>query len=108
MVRTKELPTHLYSHEMRVEMTVFVPGVKNCYNCGKIGHIKKVCKEAEHCLSYRGAKHVGDCSLKCVNCKGQHKAFNQRCPLIIKEKETKSVMTNRSVGYIEAKRTVEG
>jgi hypothetical protein len=26
--RKKELPTHLYYHEMIVEMTVFVPGVK--------------------------------------------------------------------------------
>jgi hypothetical protein len=33
-----------------------------------------------------GAKHIEDCSLKCVNCKGKHKPFNQRCPLIIKEK----------------------
>jgi hypothetical protein len=50
MVRTKELLTHLYSHEMRVEMTVFVLGVKNCYNCGKMGHIKKVCKQVVHCF----------------------------------------------------------
>jgi hypothetical protein len=49
-----------------------------------------------------------DCSLKFVCCKGEHKAFNQRCPLIIKEKDIKSVMTNRSVGDIEARRIVEG
>jgi hypothetical protein len=72
----KELPTHLYYHETRVEMTVFIPGVKNSYNCEKIGHIKKVCQEAEH---------VWDCSPKCVNCKGKYTAFSQRCPLIIRE-----------------------
>jgi hypothetical protein len=49
-----------------------------------------------------------DTSLKCVNCKGKHKAFNQRCPLIIKEKEIKKVMANRSVGYADGRRNIKG
>jgi hypothetical protein len=106
-VRIKELLTRLYYDDMRAQMTVFVPGIKNCYSCGKIGHIKKACQEAEHCLSCGGAKHTADYCQKCVNCKGKYKALNQRCPLITKEKEI-YVMANRSVGYVEARRIFEG
>lgn len=87
-------------------MTVFLPGVKNCYKCGKIGHTEKSLPLIGT-FSCRDAKNIRDCSKKYAYCKGNHKAFNQNCPLIIKEREIKSVMTSRSGGFVEVRRTVE-
>jgi hypothetical protein len=110
MVRIKELLTHLYYHKMRMEMTVrvFVSGIKNCYNCEKIGHIKKsLPRSGTLPFIWRCQTHLG-LLLECVSCKGKNTVFNQRCPLIIREKEIKSITANGSIDYIEARRIVEG
>ncbi|XP_035695847.1 uncharacterized protein LOC118429469 [Branchiostoma floridae] len=51
-----------------------------CYNCHKLGHIARLCKEEPSCVRCGGHKaHPDPCKPKCVNCSGTHSANDPRC-----------------------------
>jgi hypothetical protein len=41
--RSKELPSRVYFCNMKTAVTTFVAAVRQCYKCGKFGHISKFC-----------------------------------------------------------------
>jgi hypothetical protein len=79
--RTKELP-HVYFRNMKIEVSPFVAAVRQCYKCGKFGHISKFCTKEKQCFSCGEVKHEGSCIKKCLNCNGNHRANSERCPVI--------------------------
>jgi hypothetical protein len=51
--RTKELPPHVYFHNMKIQVSTFVAAVRQCYKCGKFDHISKFCMKEKQCFSCR-------------------------------------------------------
>jgi hypothetical protein len=49
--RTKELPPHVYFHNMKIEVSTFVAAIRQCYKCGKFGQISKFCTMEKQCFS---------------------------------------------------------
>uniref|UniRef100_A0A6V7HU13 CCHC-type domain-containing protein n=1 Tax=Bracon brevicornis TaxID=1563983 RepID=A0A6V7HU13_9HYME len=111
-IRGKELPTYVKFWNARLSVERFVPATRQCFKCGQLGHISKYCKEDPHCLKCGGAKHADEekCPGKeqCVNCKGEHSATDRNCPLIQKATKINQMMANENVGFITAKKMVEG
>jgi hypothetical protein len=62
--RTKELPPHVYFRNMKIEVFTFVAAVRQCYKCGKFGHVSKFCTKEKQCFSCGEVKHEGSCIKK--------------------------------------------
>ncbi len=63
--------------------------IKQCNNCGGLGHMQAHCRKEERCRKCH-KPHVGDCPQgppKCALCGGGHSAFWMGCPSIQKEKQ---------------------
>jgi hypothetical protein len=59
--KIKELPTHVYFFNMKTEVSTFVAAVRQCYKCGKFGHISKFCAKEKQCFSCGKANREGSC-----------------------------------------------
>jgi hypothetical protein len=57
--RIKELSPHVYFCNIRTGVSTFVAAVRQCYKCGKFGHINKFCMKEQQCFSYGEAKDEG-------------------------------------------------
>jgi hypothetical protein len=69
--------------------------VRRCYKCHKFGHIARYCSNRARCGCCSGVAHEGgeaNCPekgeggrKKCVNCRGDHPAWDRGCPVATKE-----------------------
>lgn len=70
---------------------------QQCFRCFGFGHIARYCEKTARCGHCAGTKHTGggeDCptikageNKHCINCKGPHAAWDQRCPTVRAQKE---------------------
>lgn len=91
-----------YGIKFRVEKYVFP--VTQCSMCWKFGHIRKFCSQNKIICPKCSGEH-GNCeteNYKCVNCKGPHMALHKTCPLFIKEKEIRCLMSEKEITYKKA------
>jgi hypothetical protein len=49
--RTKDLHSHVYFCSTKIEVSPFVAAIRQCYKCGKFGHISKFCTKEQHSFS---------------------------------------------------------
>jgi hypothetical protein len=59
--RTKELSSHVYFCNMKIEVSTLVAAVRQCYKCGKFGHVSKFCTKERQCFSCEETKHERSC-----------------------------------------------
>lgn len=45
-----EVPEEIYLNFTRLRVDIFYPAVKQCHNCGRLGHTRKGCKSRQRCL----------------------------------------------------------
>ena len=59
----------------------YIPNPVRCFNCQKFGHTSNKCKGKKRCGNC-GDEHHGDCDRPshCVNCDGDHAAYDRDCP----------------------------
>lgn len=76
-----------------------------CYNCFKFGHLKVFfCTGSTKCIRCSEESHeLCDKSIKCRNCKDEHRSTNKKCPVYGVNKEIKLIMGYNNVSFIEAK-----
>lgn len=100
----QHLPDHIsiYGHRCRVDP--YVPPVRQCTECHRIGHIKTQCKSAARCLKCASTEHKTEsctegaqATLPCINCKEiGHDASSKKCPVYLDraQKKKESVQEN--------------
>jgi len=71
------------------EVFLFVPKVKICFSCFRVGHISKACKGKLRCIFCSKDAHDSNESCsdknnkpKCINCHGDHLASLHDCPIV--------------------------
>lgn len=108
-IRTLTIPEAVYLWKARTEVAPYIPPTRQCFNCGKLNHTSKFCRQISLCLDCGQDKHENEpCKmpLLCVNCKGTHKALEPTCPEKIKYKEIAKIIATENVDFRTAMRKV--
>lgn len=109
-IRSSSIPSHVYMWRSRVNITPYIPGIRQCFNCGQLTHATKFCKNNAKCLTCGMDKHVdgSSCSgkMECVNCGGKHQSLSRECPEVITKKKTTELMATENLDFNTAKRIV--
>ena len=95
---------------LKISVQQYYPSPLRCFKCQKFGHYKSVCKRTATCALCGQAEHdASPCGgpPKCVNCNGNHSAFDKSCPKWIKEAEIIKVKTTSNVSFPEARKLME-
>src|SRR5215469_5176702 len=103
------LPSYIYAGYMRIKVRAYIRPPRRCFKCQKYGHFQSTCKQKETCAKCGKDKHEGDCSdpTKCVNCKGDHAAYDKKCRRFVKEKGISKIQVEQKKPYPEAKKIQE-
>jgi len=103
------LPRYIYAEYTRIKARAYIPPPRRCFKCQKYGHFQSTCKQKEICAKCGKAKHEGNCSdpTKCVNCEGDHAAYNKICPRFVKEKAISKIQVVQKKSYPEAQKIQE-
>lgn len=83
------VPTHIvFDNALLIPVQAYFQPVLQCKTCWFFGHSKRACRGKERCVSC-GLTHSGDCAdpLYCVNCKGDHRSSDKKCPEFLKRKD---------------------
>lgn len=98
------LPTQIKMFDTSVRVTPYVFPVTQCSRCWRYGHINKICPSHKTVCPKCGENHQ-NCdrtSFRCNNCGGNHMAMAKICPIYIKEKRIRELMTEFSCTYKRA------
>src|SRR5215469_5493467 len=104
------LPSYIYAGYMRIKVRAYIRPPRRCFKCQKYGHFQSTCKQKEISVKCGKDKHEGDCSdpTKCVNCKGDHAAYDKKCRRFVKEKGISKIQVEQKKPYLEAQKIQEG
>lgn len=95
------LPTYIYGYGCRFKVESYMFPVTQCSGCWKYGHIKRFCP-TQKILCPKCGKGHDNCETKdftCINCKGSHMALNKSCPMYLKEKMIREIMSKDKCSY---------
>jgi len=111
------LPKYVYLCRNRFEVSPFVPKIKICYSCYRVGHISKACKGKPRCIFCGGDPHGKDnendvCPErdnppKCINCQGEHLASSHTCPTVSQHKKVIALSAIENIPFVEARRRLQ-
>ena len=99
-----DLPERVILNYVVCKVDTYFPPIKQCKNCGRIGHTMKGCRSKPRCLLCGDAVCKGICeSLQCVLCGDKnHTAFEKyKCPKWAQETEISKVMTIKKISRKE-------
>lgn len=95
------LPPYVYSYGCRFKVEPYTFPVSQCSVCWRFGHLSKSCPSKKQICPKCGNNHP-NCETEkyiCVNCKGPHMALFKKCPVFLKEKEIRNIMTENNCNY---------
>ena len=83
----------------------YYPPPLRCFECFKIGHTGKTCRNGKRCVKCGEAHTQENCNNphKCINCNGQHIATDPICEKLKQEKEIVKIKVDRGINYREAR-----
>lgn len=102
--KTNSMPLFIYAYDCRFKVEPYVFPVTQCNGCWQFGHFLKYCPTKKIICPKCGGDHV-NCDIqnyKCLNCKGDHFVLDKNCPLFVKEKSIRSIMSKQQVTYRRA------
>ncbi|KAF9419401.1 hypothetical protein HW555_004049 [Spodoptera exigua] len=105
--KSSTLPPYVYGYGCRFQVEPFTFPVSQCSSCWKYGHLSRSCPNKYLTCPKCAGKHA-NCETTiyvCVNCKGPHMALNKICPIFIKEKAIRDIMTKNRCTYRTALET---
>lgn len=107
-LRSSSIPSHVFMWRSRMNITPYIPGIRQCFNCGQMNHATKFCKNNAKCLSCGLDSHTdgSSCSnkLNCINCSGNHRSLSRDCPEIIIKKKTTELMATQNLDFNTARK----
>ncbi|KAK6171770.1 hypothetical protein SNE40_018202 [Patella caerulea] len=83
----------------------YIPKVKRCTKCQRIGHVEKFCRSEAICGKCGNSHNTKDCrasQLKCVNCRGNHGADSPKCPKYLSTKSVLNMQYTHGISHKEA------
>lgn len=95
------LPTHILLFELRIKVEPYTFPVTQCSKCWRFGHIAKMCPATKILCPKCCSDHdtCGTTKFKCANCSGNHEAMSKHCPVYLKEKRTRELMSEYNCTY---------
>lgn len=102
------LPQYVRAYECRFEVEKYIFPVTQCFGCWKFGHTIKFCPVKKILCPKCGSVNHANCDkeFKCLNCKGLHFVLDKCCPMYLKEKEIRCIMSNKNMSYKSALQAV--
>lgn len=99
-----QIPSHVYLFELSIKVDPYVFPVTQCSRCWRFGHMVKMCPSIKIICPKCGGHHA-NCdtnSFKCVNCSGKHISLDKACPVYVREKRIRELMSEYSCTYQKA------
>lgn len=97
-------PPHVVVDGLRIKVEPYVYPVSQCYKCWKIGHNIRNCPSKTYICPKCGGSH-SNCETKsftCVNCYGRHISMAKICPVYLKERRLRELMSEFNCTYRKA------
>lgn len=98
------LPQYIYAYDCRFQVDPYVFPVTQCSGCWQFGHFIKYCPTKKVMCPKCGGSHE-NCTItdfKCLNCKGNHFVLDKTCPIYLKERTIRNIMSEEHVTYRRA------
>lgn len=98
------LPAHVFIFEARVSIDPYIYPVTQCSYCWRYGHSLRMCPSNKAVCPKCGNNH-SNCDkteFTCNNCGGKHMALAKICPVFIKEKRIRELMSEYNCSYKRA------
>lgn len=95
------LPMSIYMYGCPFKVEKYTFPVSQCSGCWKFGHLLRTCPTKKIMCPKCGDRHP-NCETThytCINCKGQHMALDKKCPIFLKEKEIRRIMSSKNCPY---------
>ncbi|KYN27678.1 hypothetical protein ALC57_02215 [Trachymyrmex cornetzi] len=109
----QSLPKEIVLFNALYPVEPYIPKVRICYVCYRVGHIGKDCKNTKPRCLYCGLEHGSTvvCANKdlphtCINCEGEHLATSFDCPVIRKYKEVLNLAAYENIPQVEARKII--
>ena len=104
------VPQYLTMGYLKVKVEKYYPTPLRCFNCQRFGHHRAACKHEAVCALCGMTSH-GDSACttpkSCINCKGNHAAYEKACPRWQNETAIVKEKTAKNVSFEEARKLVE-
>jgi hypothetical protein len=98
------LPEYIYLFDMRVKVEPYIFPVTQCSRCWRFGHVSKMCMSNKiicpKCTQYH--PNCETTTFKCVNCHGNHMSLYKSCPVYLKERQIRKMMSDHNCTYRKA------
>ena len=103
----RELPSELRIKYQSFRVHAFTPSPTRCYVCQQFGHTQLRCRvKKNYCPRCAGQHSYDNCpqseEVKCINCKGDHKAGYQGCPAYKDAKIATDLANSKGLSYAGA------
>jgi len=110
-LRGNALPEYIKMWKVRIPVLPYIPLVRICFKCSRIGHIAKTCENKERCLTCgesRDRLEKDKCTVgkKCINCQGDH-TLDRSCPAFIRHTAIIRTMALENISFSEARNKID-
>ena len=107
------LPSHIIIYGLRIKLNKIIPRVRICTLCQRFGHSNYNCKKPNQQQKCKKCSEfcIDECqnNLYCPSCSSDEHAFgDEKCPAREKEFLILSLMNERKITYLEARREFYG